>query len=153
MRQAVNNLQSTHSGFNFVSADNVFKVCDQPNPVVMAQVISSCLSCDVDAAAARLNKLWTDGYSGVDIVGTVSFLVYFLLIFDFEKLFCPCINDGRKGFNVNLLLLHYFSRVTKYLIVWRADYWCNDHLSRNAWIISFSVIHVFQYVLILIIAP
>ena len=75
MRQAVNNLQSTYAGFAFVNSDNVFKVCDQPNPVVMAQVISSCLSSDVDAAAARLERLWTDGYSGVDIVGTVSLII------------------------------------------------------------------------------
>lgn len=32
MRQAINNLQSTWSGFGFVSADNVYKICDQPHP-------------------------------------------------------------------------------------------------------------------------
>jgi replication factor C subunit 2/4 len=30
MRQAINNLQSTYSGFGFVSQDHVFKICDQP---------------------------------------------------------------------------------------------------------------------------
>ncbi|KAI9363951.1 replication factor C subunit 4 [Zopfochytrium polystomum] len=71
MRQAINNLQSTQSGFGFVNAENVFKVCDQPNPVVMGQVINCCLTADVDAACTRLEKLWLDGYSGVDIVGTL----------------------------------------------------------------------------------
>ncbi|KAI6047977.1 P-loop containing nucleoside triphosphate hydrolase protein [Pisolithus marmoratus] len=52
MRQAINNLQSTHSGFGFVSGENVFKVCDQPHPVI-------------------LNELWEQGYSAVDIVVTM----------------------------------------------------------------------------------
>ena len=32
MRQALNNAQATHSGFGFISSDNVFQVCDQPQP-------------------------------------------------------------------------------------------------------------------------
>ncbi len=32
MRNALNSLQSTVSGFGFVTAANVFKVCDQPQP-------------------------------------------------------------------------------------------------------------------------
>jgi replication factor C subunit 2/4 len=34
MRQAVNNLQSTHSGFGLVNEENVFKVCDQVSTLV-----------------------------------------------------------------------------------------------------------------------
>ena len=33
MRQALNNAQATHSGFGFISSDNVFQVCDQPQPL------------------------------------------------------------------------------------------------------------------------
>ena len=32
MRQAINNLQSTHAGFGIVSGDNVFRVVDSPHP-------------------------------------------------------------------------------------------------------------------------
>ena len=39
MRQAINNLQSTCSGFGLVSADNVYKVCDQPHPVLVAEIV------------------------------------------------------------------------------------------------------------------
>jgi DNA polymerase III delta prime subunit len=35
MRQALNNLQATHAGFGRVDVDNVFKVCDQPHPLVV----------------------------------------------------------------------------------------------------------------------
>jgi len=71
MRQAINNLQSTYSGFGFVSGDNVFKVCDQPHPIIVQDIIKFCVEGKVDAAMDKLNDLWNDGYSAVDIVVTI----------------------------------------------------------------------------------
>lgn len=71
MRQAINNLQSTHSGFGFVSGENVFKVCDQPHPVIVQSIIRACIKGDVNGAMEKLNKLWEQGYSAVDIVITI----------------------------------------------------------------------------------
>lgn len=48
--QAINNLQSTHSGFGFVNRDNVFKVCDQPHPLLVKNIVASCVSGNIDAA-------------------------------------------------------------------------------------------------------
>ena len=70
MRQAINNLQSTHSGFGFISGDNVFKVCDQPHPVTVQAIIRGCMKGDIDQAMEKLSELWNDGYSAVDIVVT-----------------------------------------------------------------------------------
>lgn len=71
MRQAVNNLQSTFSGFNFVGAEEVFKVCDQPHPVKVQALISSCAKGDIDHAMTNLEDLWKQGYAAVDIVTTL----------------------------------------------------------------------------------
>jgi replication factor C subunit 2/4 len=71
MRQAINNLQSTFSGFGFVSGDNVFKVCDQPHPMVIQVAIKACLKGDVDGALEKLKELWDQGYAAVDIVVTL----------------------------------------------------------------------------------
>ena len=71
MRQAINNLQSTHSGFGFVSGDNVFKVCDQPHPIVVQAMLRSCLKGEINPAMERLDELWSQGYSAVDIVVTM----------------------------------------------------------------------------------
>lgn len=71
MRQAVNNLQSTYSGFGFVGASEVFKVCDQPHPLKVQQLIKDCIKTDVDAAMLKLEDLWNYGYSAVDIVSTL----------------------------------------------------------------------------------
>jgi replication factor C subunit 2/4 len=71
MRQAINNLQSTTSGFGFVSAEAVFKVCDQPHPVLVQAIIRSCHKADIDVAMDKLSELWGQGYSAVDIVVTL----------------------------------------------------------------------------------
>lgn len=71
MRQAINNLQSTWSGFGFVSQDNVFKICDQPHPFVIRRMMKDCQKGEIDDALARINKLWEQGYSAVDIVVTI----------------------------------------------------------------------------------
>ncbi|KAJ3072413.1 replication factor C subunit 4 [Podochytrium sp. JEL0797] len=86
MRQAINNLQATHSGFGFISYDNVFKVCDQPSPAVLGEVITACMRADVDAAAAGLERFWNEGYSGVDIVGTLFRVVKFHSMPEYLKL-------------------------------------------------------------------
>ncbi|CAE6376040.1 unnamed protein product [Rhizoctonia solani] len=71
LRQALNNLQSTHAGFGFVSADNVFRVCDQPHPVIVQEIIRACQNGDIDGSMSKLNELWANGYSAVDIVTTL----------------------------------------------------------------------------------
>jgi len=71
MRQAINNLQSTHSGFGFVSGDNVFKVCDQPHPILVQAMIRACSKGDINTAMEKLTELWDQGYSAVDIVVTI----------------------------------------------------------------------------------
>ena len=71
MRQAVNNLQSTVSGFGFVNGENVFKVCDQPHPMAVQSICKDCFEGKIDSALDSLRELWTKGYSAVDIITTM----------------------------------------------------------------------------------
>uniref|UniRef100_A0A8C7T503 Replication factor C (activator 1) 2 n=1 Tax=Oncorhynchus mykiss TaxID=8022 RepID=A0A8C7T503_ONCMY len=58
MRQALNNLQSTNSGFGYINSENVFKVCDKPHPFI-------------DEAYKIIEQLWALGYSPEDIIGNI----------------------------------------------------------------------------------
>ena len=71
MRQAINNLQSTWSGFGFVSGDNVFKVCDQPHPIAVQGMMRACSKGDIENSMIKLQELWDQGYSAVDIIVTI----------------------------------------------------------------------------------
>lgn len=89
MRQALNNLQSTQSGFGIITPANVFKVCDQPHPVVVQQMMRACAKGEVGHALEKLEGLWTEGYAAVDIVTTIfrvvkSFDESVLFFLDFE---------------------------------------------------------------------
>uniref|UniRef100_A0A8C6VP63 Replication factor C subunit 2 n=2 Tax=Naja naja TaxID=35670 RepID=A0A8C6VP63_NAJNA len=71
MRQALNNLQSTHSGFGFINSENVFKVCDEPHPLLVKEMIGHCVSANVDEAYKILAHLWKLGYSPEDIISNI----------------------------------------------------------------------------------
>lgn len=77
MRQAINNMQSTVAGFGFVDDINVFKIVDQPHPLVIKKILSCCCNDgegDIDSALLLLDELWNKGYSAIDIV-TLTFRV------------------------------------------------------------------------------
>ncbi|RPA83877.1 putative DNA replication factor C subunit Rfc4 [Ascobolus immersus RN42] len=71
MRQAINNLQSTVSGFGFVSADNVFKVVDSPHPIKVQAMLKAVKDGRIDPALEVLEELWALGYSAVDVISTM----------------------------------------------------------------------------------
>lgn len=71
MRQAINNLQSTFTGLGIVTADNVFKVCDQPHPITIRAILTACHQGDIEKAMEGLEQVWDDGYAAVDIIGTL----------------------------------------------------------------------------------
>ncbi|KAI8918293.1 hypothetical protein PhCBS80983_g03811 [Powellomyces hirtus] len=86
MRQAINNLQATHSGFGFVNAENVFKVCDQPHPVIVYDIIDACVKAEIDGALDKIRALWFQGYSSQDVIGTLFKVVKTFEMAEFIKL-------------------------------------------------------------------
>jgi len=71
MRQALNNLQSTHEGFGFVKNENVFKVCDEPHPLLIKDMLDHCFKSDIDKSYKIMAHLWKLGYSSEDIVTSI----------------------------------------------------------------------------------
>ena len=71
MRQALNNLQATVAGFSIVNFETVFSVCDQPHPDILRDTIMNCREGKFTAAAENLQVLWVQGYSPLDIVGSL----------------------------------------------------------------------------------
>lgn len=71
MRNALNNLQATNSGFDHVNQVNVFKVCDQPHPTTVRSILDHCIAGDTAKAVKEVQALWNTGYSCSDIIGTL----------------------------------------------------------------------------------
>ncbi|KAG0577023.1 hypothetical protein M758_5G103700 [Ceratodon purpureus] len=86
MRQALNNLQATFSGFQFVNQDNVFRVCDQPHPLLAQHIIKHCVAGNIDDAYVGLKQLYDLGYSATDIITTLFRVVKNYEMVEFLKL-------------------------------------------------------------------
>lgn len=71
MRNALNALQSTVSGFGHVTSENVFKVCDQPHPIKLRALIQSAREGRTKAATDVVLELWGFGYAATDIIQTL----------------------------------------------------------------------------------
>jgi len=71
MRQALNNLQATFAGFASVSPENVFKVCDQPHPMVVKEIVAQAIEGNIESSHQNLYHLWRMGYSASDIISTL----------------------------------------------------------------------------------
>lgn len=71
MRQALNNLQSTANGFGQISGENVFKVCDEPHPMLVQDMLQHCIDGDIHKAYKIMAKLWRLGYAAEDIIGNI----------------------------------------------------------------------------------
>ncbi|CAH1402459.1 unnamed protein product [Nezara viridula] len=71
MRQALNNLQSTLNGFGHVNSENVFKVCDEPHPLLVKEMLQHCVSSDIEKAYKILAHLWKLGYAAEDLIGNI----------------------------------------------------------------------------------
>ena len=71
LRHALNNLQSTRAGLGAITADNVFRIVDQPHPELIRRVITHCNKGELRQAIAEVEGLWRLGYSAVDVVTTL----------------------------------------------------------------------------------
>lgn len=69
--QALNNLQSTNSGFGYINSENVFKVCDEPHPLLVKSMLGYCVDANIDEAYKVVEQLWALGYSPEDIIGNI----------------------------------------------------------------------------------
>jgi len=71
MRNALNNLQATTSGFGHINQTHVFKVCDQPHPTTVRTIVEHCVKGETGSAVRLVRALWGTGYSSSDIIGTL----------------------------------------------------------------------------------
>lgn len=71
MRNAINSMQATYSGFGMITDENVYKVCDVPHPVQIRKILDNVKACDIRQAMLKLNGLLKMGFSTLDFIGTL----------------------------------------------------------------------------------
>lgn len=86
MRQALNNLQSTYNGFKHVNSEHVFKVCDEPHPMLIKDMLTHCSKGDLNEAYKILHHLWKLGYASEDIIVNIFRVAKHHTLSEFLKL-------------------------------------------------------------------
>lgn len=72
MRHAINNLQLTYNGLAKITIDNVYQMCDKPQTFIIKKLFMACVAKDARAAFKILLDLKANGYSGSDIMLSMS---------------------------------------------------------------------------------
>lgn len=71
LRQTINNLQSTYSGYKKITYENVLKICDIPQPELLNCIINNTLNNQFLESYNHIQKIYNMGYSPIDIVNTL----------------------------------------------------------------------------------
>tara|TARA_Y100000991_G_C21968467_1_gene348136 strand:+ start:287 stop:1267 length:981 start_codon:yes stop_codon:yes gene_type:complete len=71
LRQTINNLQSTYSGYGEINYENVLKICDIPQPELLASIITDTQENNFLNSYNYIKKIHNMGYSPIDIVNTL----------------------------------------------------------------------------------
>lgn len=68
IRQCMNFLEGIYYGYGELNKENVYKICDQPQPVLIINIIKACLSNNINQAIYHTNEIKKNGYCVNDIV-------------------------------------------------------------------------------------
>lgn len=91
LRQAINSLQATWAGYGEVNSTNVFKVCDQPPPTIVADIIRHALKADIATSHLEMQKLLGRGYAPSDVISTFFKVAQDIKMFPNEEIQLHCL--------------------------------------------------------------
>ena len=74
------------------------KVCDEPHPLLIKEMLNHCISTDIDSAYLILKSLWDKGYSPHDIITNIFRVCKTQQMAEYLKLeFIKVREGGREG--------------------------------------------------------
>ena len=117
LRTSINKLQAVYNGMNKITTANVFIICDEPQPVILQNLIKMCREKEINKAFSNLLSLEKMGYSNLDIAtGIINVLKIDDTIEESEKIFlmnkmCNTSIHITRGVNTRLQLYGLISAI------------------------------------------
>ena len=68
IRKCINFLESTYYGFNKITSENIYKICEKPSLDYIKSILDLCKNKDLNGALEKLDQLKFKGYSNNDIL-------------------------------------------------------------------------------------
>ncbi|KAJ1620158.1 P-loop containing nucleoside triphosphate hydrolase protein [Pavlovales sp. CCMP2436] len=72
---------ATPPPFGKITSENVMKVCDQPHPLLLKQMLDAAVDGDFQSAHNILEQLWDDGYAAETKLELIREIFFFFLFF------------------------------------------------------------------------
>ena len=120
MRYAINNLELIYSGFNKIESNNIYKLCHQPRPEIIINLIQECVYKNIKKVITIMEELKNKGYCSNDIILTIINILQYVKIDEEIKInFNRILNESYvqicDGIDTNLQLYGCISRIIMFM--------------------------------------
>mgnify|MGYP001155074604 CR=1 FL=1 len=75
LRSAVNNLELVYNAENKITEDNIYKICDRPQPESINNIFKACIKKDFKQVINSVQQLKDNGFVEIDIVLNMIFII------------------------------------------------------------------------------
>jgi replication factor C subunit 2/4 len=86
MRKAINYLQTIHHSYGIVTKENVYKICEYPNPDLIIGILNTCKEKNLKDAINKVIAMKYQGNSSMDILIAFSAIIPNYAISEEEKI-------------------------------------------------------------------
>jgi replication factor C subunit 2/4 len=124
IRQAINNLEATYNSYNMITEENVYKLCYQPHPNTVINLIQKCASRNLIQAIEKYEELKEQGYCNSDILQTMSNVLKLINIdehirINFIKIISDTYLNVSEGVDTSLQMYSCISKMIAYINIFK----------------------------------
>jgi replication factor C subunit 2/4 len=125
IRQAINNLEATYNSYDIITEENVYKLCYQPHPNALIQMIQKCVNKNLKDAILKYNELKEQGYCNSDILQTTINALKLITIdehirISFIKILSDTYLNVNDGVDTNLQMYSCISTMITYMLEYQS---------------------------------
>lgn len=120
IRQAINNLEAIHNSYDMVTEENIYKLCYQPHPKTMIEIITYCVNRNAAMSILKYNELKENGYCNSDILLTMINVLKLITIdeyirIEYIKILSDTYLNVNEGVDTNLQMYSCISKMIKFM--------------------------------------
>jgi replication factor C subunit 2/4 len=120
IRQAINNLEATYNSYNSITEENVYKLCYQPHPNTIINLIQKCAIKNFKQSVQKYDELKDQGYCNSDILQTMINVLKLISIdehirINFIKILSDVYLNVNEGLDTNLQMYSCISKMINYI--------------------------------------
>jgi len=120
IRQAINNLEAIYNSYDMVTEENIYKLCYQPHPKTIIEIIQFCVNKNISMAILKYNDFKENGYCNTDILLTMINVLKSITIpeqirIEYIKILSESYLNVNEGIDTSLQMYSCISKMIKFM--------------------------------------